>query len=229
MKTALVTGAAGNMGRAVVEKFISGGYFVAGTVIPQDHSVLDFPREKFKKVSLDILDAAAAEKLVEDLANEKGSIDAAILTVGGFAMGSIQDTSSGDILEQYQLNFETTYNVARPVFNQMMKQGKGRIFIIGSKGGLAAIYGKGMVAYSLAKSLIFRLAELMNEESKGKDVVTSVVVPSTIDTPQNRHAMPDANFENWVPPGSIADVIYWHCSGEAAALREPVLKVYNKA
>src|SRR6185312_4722371 len=110
------------------------------------------------------------------------NIDAAILTVGGFAMGSIAETKTSDILNQYKLNFETAYNVARPVFLQMMKQGNGRIFIIGSKPGLNAKNGKGMIAYSLAKSLIFHLAELMNDEAKGKDVVTSVVIPSTINT-----------------------------------------------
>src|SRR5258706_7703257 len=112
---------------------------------------------------------------------------------------------------------------------QMMKQSNGRIFIIGSRPGLDAKSGKGMVAYGLAKSLIFRLAELMNDEAKGHNVVTSVVVPSTIDTPQNRKSMPDAKFDNWVKPEAIADVIYWYCTDEASVLREPVIKVYNNA
>ena len=86
-----------------------------------------------------------------------------------------------------------------------------------------------MVAYSLAKSLIFRLAELMNDEAKGKNIVTSVVVPSTIDTPQNRKAMPDADFSNWVKPEAIADAIYFYCTDEAAVLREPLIKVYNNS
>ena len=64
-----------------------------------------------------------------------------------------------------------------------------------------------MVAYGLAKSLIIRLAELMNLEAKGKNVVTSVVVPSTIDTPQNRKAMPDADFNKWVKPEDIKEEI----------------------
>ena len=86
-----------------------------------------------------------------------------------------------------------------------------------------------MVAYGLAKSLIFRLAELMNDEAKGTDVVTSVVVPSTIDTPQNRKSMPDAKFDSWVKPEAIAEIIYFHCSSEGSALREPVIKIYNNA
>ena len=86
-----------------------------------------------------------------------------------------------------------------------------------------------MVAYGLAKSLIFRLAELMNDEAKGTNVVTSVVVPSTIDTPQNRKSMPDTDPGKWVTPEAIADVIYFYCSDQSAVLREPVIKVYNNA
>jgi hypothetical protein len=56
-----------------------------------------------------------------------------------------------------------------------------------------------------------------------------VVVPSTIDTPQNRKAMPDAKFENWVKPEAIADVIYFHCTDQAAAMREPQIKIYGNA
>ena len=88
---------------------------------------------------------------------------------------------------------------------------------------------KGTLAYGLAKSLIFRLAELMNEEAKGHDVVTSVIVPSTIDTPANRASMPDADFSKWVTPEAIADVIYFYCSDAGAALREPVIKVYGNS
>jgi len=111
----------------------------------------------------------------------------------------------------------------------MIKQNNGRIFIIGSKPGLSATNSKGMVAYGLAKSLIFRLAELMNDEAKGTNVVTSVVVPSTIDTPQNRQAMPKSDPGKWVKPEAIADVIYFYCTDAASVLREPVIKVYNNA
>ena len=229
MKTAIITGASGNMGQAVVRKFIDGGYFVAGAVPPGDNTSLNFPEDKFEKIVVALADEDASQKFVNAVISNHNIIDAAILTVGGFAMGSIADTTISDIEKQYRLNFETAYNVARPVFLQMIKQDTGRIFMIGSKPGLSARNGKGVIAYSLAKSLIFRLAELMNNEAKGKNVVTSVVVPSTIDTEPNRKSMPDANFENWVKAESIADVIYWHCTEEASVLREPIIKVYNKA
>ncbi len=132
-----------------------------------------------------------------------------------------------DIAKQYKLNFETAYNMARPVFIQMMQQGSGRIFLIGSRPGLDMKNSSGMVGYGLAKSLIFRLAELMNEEAKGTNVVTSVVVPSTIDTPQNRKSMPQCDFTKWVTPDTIADIIYFHCTNAATALRETIIKIYG--
>ena len=229
MKTAIVTGASGNMGHAVVKKFIDQGFKVIGTVIPNDPVAMDFPADKFEKIVVDLMNEGAAQQFIDTILSTHKTIDAAVLTVGGFATGKITETKTSDILKQYKLNFETAYNVARPIFTQMLKQNSGRIFLIGSKPGLDHRNGKGMVAYGLAKSLIFRLAELMNDESKGTDIVTSVIVPSTIDTPQNRQSMPDAKFDNWVKPEAIADIIYFHCSPEASALREPVIKIYNNA
>jgi NAD(P)-dependent dehydrogenase (short-subunit alcohol dehydrogenase family) len=99
--------------------------------------------------------------------------------------------------------------------------------MIGSRPGLDMKNSKGMLAYGLSKSLIFRLAELMNDEAKGQNVVTSVIVPSTIDTSQNRQAMPDADFTKWVKPEQIARVISFYCSDAATILREPIIKVYG--
>lgn len=229
MKTAIVTGATGNMGKAVAEKFLQEGYAVIGTVNKQEPAETNTTASRYETIAVDLMNEAEAATFVSNTIEKYKSIEAAILTVGGFAMGTIASTSTADILHQYKLNFETAYHVARPVFLQMMKQKSGRIFLIGSKPGISAANSKGVVAYSLGKSLIFRLAELMNEEAKGTNVVTTVVVPSTIDTPQNRKAMPDAPFENWVKPEAIANVIYYYCTVEADVLREPVIKVYNNA
>jgi len=229
MKTAIVTGVSGNLGQAVARKFLSEDWQVTGTVIPNDPVKLEISDTKFDTTTADLMNEEAAEKFIKDTITKNGSIDAAVLTVGGFAMGTIADTRSSDIIKQYKLNFETAYNIARPVFLQMMQQGSGRIFLIGSKPGSSMSNSKGMVAYGLAKSLVFRLAELMNGEARGKNIVTSVIVPSTIDTPQNRQSMPDADFTKWVRPESIADVIYHYCTDEASIIREPVIKVYNNA
>lgn len=229
MKLAIVTGASGNLGQAVVKKFLAEGYKVIGTVIPNDPVPLEINDNNFEKKIVDLGNEEDAQKFISTVITENKKIDAAVLTVGGFAMGKIADTKSSDILKQYKLNFETAYNTARPVFIQMKKQNSGHIFMIGSKPGLSAVNGKGMVAYGLAKSLIFRLAELMNDEARGSNVVTSVIVPSTIDTPQNRESMPDAKFDNWVKPEAIADIIYFYDSDSASVIREPVIKVYNNS
>lgn len=228
-KIAIVTGASGNLGQAVVKKFIAEGYYVIGTVIPNDPAKLDYPPNSFEKVVVDLLNETDSEKFIEAVISSHRRIDVAILTVGGFATGKIVETKTSDIHTQYKLNFETAYNIARPSFVQMMNQSNGRIFIVGSRPGLDAKSGKGMVAYGLAKSLVFRLADLLNEEAKGQNIVTTVVVPSTIDTEANRNAIPNGDFNSWVKPEQIANTIYYYCSDSASALREPVIKIYNNA
>ena len=229
MKTIIVTGASGNMGQAVVKKFLSEGYKVIGTAVPNDPVPLDIADANFEKVVVDLMNEDDSGKFINTIIEKYKTIDVVVSTVGGFAMGSVEKTKSSDIYKQYKLNFETAYHVARPAFLQMLQQGSGRIFLVGSRPGLHPKHGKGMIAYSLGKSLIFQLAGLMNDEAKGKNVVTSVLVPSTIDTPQNRKSMPDANPDNWVKAEAIADTIYFYCTENAAALREPVIKLYNNA
>jgi NAD(P)-dependent dehydrogenase (short-subunit alcohol dehydrogenase family) len=229
MKTAIITGASGNLGQTVVKKFLNENYYVAGTIVPNDPVITDIKNKNFETFIVDLMNEDASQKFVESVAASQNTIDAAVLTVGGFAMGKIADTKTSDIAKQIKLNFETAYNVARPVFTQMMKQGSGRIFLIGSRPGSDMHNSKGMVAYGMAKSLIFRLAELLNDEAKGQNVVTCVIVPSTIDTPQNRKSTPDADFTNWVKPTAIADIIYDYCTSGTSVIREPIIKVYNNA
>ena len=227
-KTAIITGVAGNLGKAVTKKFIDEGYYIVGTILNKSVAA-NFQNSSFEEVMLDLLNEEKCQKFVDDVVEKRGGINVAVLTAGGFAMGNIDSTRAGDIYKQYQLNFETAYNIARPIFIQMMKQNSGRIFLIGSRAGLDISNAKGMVAYSFSKSLIFRLAEIMNAESKGKDVVTSVIVPSTIDTPQNRKFMSEADFSSWVTPAQIADTIFFYSSDEATSVREPLIKIYNKS
>lgn len=229
MKTAIVTGASGNMGQAVVRKFLNEGYHVIGTVVNNDPVSLDISDEKFEQVVVDLMSEEDSERFIQSVIEKYKSINVLVLTVGGFAMGSIATTKTSDVYKQYRLNFETAYNVVQPAFIQMIEQNSGRIFLVGSKPGLHAKDSKGMIAYGLGKSLIFRLAELMNEEAKGTNVVTSVLVPGTIDTQPNRKSMPDADFSKWVKPEAIADATWFYCTEEAVVIREPLVKLYNNA
>ena len=229
MQSIIVTGASGNLGQAIVKKFLDEGYKVIGTVIANDPVPLNISNENFEKIVVDLGNENEAEEFVKKMISKYGTIDAAVLTVGGFAMGSIKETTINDIKKQFKLNFETAYNAARPLFIQMMQQKSGKIFLIGARTGIDMKNSKGMVAYGISKSLIFRLAELMNEEAKGTDVVTAVVAPSTIDTPQNRQSMPSADPEKWVKPEAIAGIIYFYCKPGSLVIREPIIKVYHNA
>ena len=226
-KTILVTGAYGNLGRAVVKAALLAGYQVFGTAAPGEMIPEGFPSGDVDMRTVDLLDEAATSALIRDLVS-RGGIEAAVFTVGGFAMGDIASTTSADLLEQYRLNVETLYHAARPVFLDMKNKGRGRLFLIGARPATDMRMARGMTAYGLSKSLVFRLAELMNAEAAGTDVVTSVVVPSTLDTPRNRAAMPDADPSAWVKPEDIASVILFHCSPAAGSLRETVIKMYGR-
>lgn len=226
MKTAIITGASGNLGQAVVKKFVKEGYKAIGTVTSTDTTPPEIPAAQFEKIVVDLLNEEDSQKTIDAVVSKNERIDVAVLTVGGFAMGHIAETTTNDLMQQYRLNFETAYNIARPIFLQMLKQNGGHLFLVGSRPGLDARNSKGMVAYGLAKSLVFRLAELMNEEGKASNVITSVIVPGTIDTPQNRKAMPGADFNQWVKAETIANTIYYYCSDDARSIREPVIKLY---
>jgi NAD(P)-dependent dehydrogenase (short-subunit alcohol dehydrogenase family) len=224
-----VTGSTGNLGRAVCRRFRDEGFPVLGTLFPGEAPPQGAGSSGIEYHTVDLSDAAATSAAVAEIAGRAGGIDTAVLTAGGFAMGDIRQTSLEDIHSQLKLNFDTAYNAARPVFLHMLEKGMGRIFLVGSRPGMDMRDGKGMTAYSLSKSLVFRLAELMNREAAGTGVVVCVLVPSTIDTPQNRASMPDADPGRWVSPEAIAETILYYSSPAAVHLREPVLKVYNKA
>jgi NAD(P)-dependent dehydrogenase (short-subunit alcohol dehydrogenase family) len=229
MRTVLISGSTGNLGLAVVKRFLGAGDRVFGTIMPGEQIPQALNQPAFTAVTVNLNDETATESMVNEIISIHGHINVAVLTAGGFAMGDIASTRSSDLLKQFRLNIETAYHLARPVFLNMMTKGSGRIFMVGSKPGLDMRNSKGMVAYGMSKSLVFRLAELMNQEAKGKDIVTSVIVPATIDTPQNQKSMPDADFTNWVKPEAIAELIHFHCSEGASVIREPIIKVYGGA
>jgi len=226
-KTIIITGASGNLGKATVEKLVTQGYNIIVTVAPntklgfyEDHPQVDIQY-------VDLMDEPGVEGMINLALKKYGSIHAALLLVGGYAGGSIKDTVGSAINKMIGLNFETAYNVARPVFNHMITENNGRIIFIGARPALKAVDGKNNLAYGLSKSLLFKLAEYLNAEAKDKNVVCSIIVPSTMDTPANRKHIPDADFSKWVKPDDVADLMAYIISEKGAALREPVLKMYG--
>lgn len=225
-KNMLITGASGNLGRAATEKFLSDGYHVIATVSPGKKLGYEVTGN-LTTYAADLSNEKSVEEITKDIIQKYQTIDVAVLTVGGFALGSIQTTDGVALQKMISLNFNTAYFVARMVFGQMLSQSFGRIILMGARPALVAEEGKNAVAYALSKSLVFKLAELLNAEGKEKNVVTSVIVPGVIDTPLNRASNPTVNFSNWVTPEEIADALAYLVSDEGRSLREPILKMYS--
>lgn len=228
-KTVIITGADGNLGVATVKKFLDEGYKVIAVSLSGDHLGFAASHENFELRQVDLTDEKATETFMEELISLEGKIDGALFLAGGFAMGDITATNGEALRKMISLNFETAYFMARPLFGHMLQKGYGRLVFIGARPALKPEQGKGALAYSLSKSLLFQLAELLNAEAKGKNVVASVVVPSTIDTAINRKSMPDADFTGWVKAEQIAGILELICSEKGDAIREPVYKLYNNS
>jgi NAD(P)-dependent dehydrogenase (short-subunit alcohol dehydrogenase family) len=228
-KTIIITGANGHLGAATVKKFLDEGY----KVLAIDHSGSDLgfasSHANFELTALDLSDEKAVDAYVKESIGKYGRIDGVLLLVGGFAMGDIATTDGAAMKKMYSLNFETAYFLARPLFGHMLQNGYGRLIFIGARPALKPEQGKSAAAYSLTKGMLFQLAEIFNASAKGKNVVASVVAPSTIDTELNRKSMPDADPANWVKAEQIADLLEFICSEKGDALREPVYKVYTNA
>jgi NAD(P)-dependent dehydrogenase (short-subunit alcohol dehydrogenase family) len=229
MKTVIITGANGNLGTATVKKFLDEGYSVIAVDAKDDH--LEFAKENknFERHAVDLTNETETENFVKSVIASRGKIDAALMLVGGFAMGNVSATAGADIQKQFSLNFETAYFLARPLLQHMQQNEYGRLVFIGARPAINSAQGKDLIAYALSKSLLFKLADFINEENKGKNIVASVVAPSTIDTAINRKSMPDVNPENWVKPEQLADVLEFICSEKGMPLREPLYKVYNNS
>ena len=229
MKTVIITGAAGNLGKACVEKFLAEGYKVIATVTPGKDLGYKMagPVETY---DADLSDEKAVDQVVSKIIAKHQTIDAALLLVGGYASGGINETDGSTMKKMLTLNFDTTYFVARPVFQQMLKQPSGgRIILVGARPALKPKDGIKSFAYALSKSLIFKLAEFLNAAGSEKNVNACVIVPSTIDTPPNRQAMPNADFTAWVRAEDIAATMAHVCSEESKAWRETVVKIYNRS
>jgi NAD(P)-dependent dehydrogenase (short-subunit alcohol dehydrogenase family) len=229
MKTVIITGANGNLGSAVTKEFLDKDYRVVATV-SNEKARSDLKEDpNLDVVVVNLTSEKETAIFVEKTIQKYRVIDAALLLVGGFAMGGLAETSGEDLRNQIALNFETAYYVTRPLFEHLLKNKNGTIVFIGARPALNPSQGKGLIAYSLSKSLLFKLAELLNETAKGVNVSVAVVVPSTLDTPLNRKSMPDVNPDIWVEPSEIAETLEFLVSDKSRSLRETVLKIYNNA
>ncbi|GAA5032209.1 3-ketoacyl-ACP reductase [Marivirga lumbricoides] len=217
----LVSGANGNLGSAVVEHLTNQGKNIWALYGKEEATKNDNP--SIKKHVVDLMEAEAAESTVKNMKEEMQIIHAAVLTVGGFAMGDISNTSTKDIHHQISLNFDTAYHLVQPLLRNMEKGGT--IFLIGAKPALNTDELKGKLAYGLSKKMVFTLAEVINADTEKHGISCSVIVPDIIDTPPNRESMPKMDFTKWVKPKEIAETINFYLDN--SYLRQNIIKAYG--
>jgi NAD(P)-dependent dehydrogenase (short-subunit alcohol dehydrogenase family) len=229
MKTIIITGANGNLGAATVKKFLDTGYRVIAVDHSGSHLAFADANDRFELHAVNLVDESASAAFIQEMIAKHKKIDAALLLVGGFAMGDIASTGKTELDNMFSLNFGTAYYSARPLLEHMLQNNNGRLVFVGARPALQPHDGKNLLAYALSKSLLFKLADFINAAAKGKNVTASVIVPSTIDTEINRQSMPKADFAQWVQPAQIADTLEFICSDKGLPLRESVYKLYNNA
>lgn len=225
----IITGAAGNLGKSVVQLLHDDGRQIYATLGPNDPPDAFAGMERVETEAVNLLDEAETRAYVERITQKDPGVRAGLLLVGGFAMGDIKQTDKAALEKQFQINFETAYLAARPLYEHFEKRGGGQFLLIGTRPALNAAEGKNLMAYALSKSLIFKLSDFINASGKNAGIVSTVVVPGTIDTPVNREAMPDADFSKWVTPQAIAETIQFVLSKPGQSLRNSTIKVYNES
>lgn len=230
-KVVMVTGAAGNLGAAVVSAYREAGARLILVDYKEDRLQRTFPgmadsREHFLAGGTDLTRAESVIEMAGKAVDRLGQIDVLVHTVGGFTMGDrVHELDADTWRGMLELNALTFLNISRAVVPHMLERGAGKIVSIGARPSLG---GKPrMGAYSVAKSAVLRLTESMSAELKGEGINVNCVLPGTIDTPDNREAMPDANYSKWVQPESLADAILFLTSRAARDIHGVALPVYG--
>ena len=212
-KNVLVTGAAGALGSVVARRFHAAGATVTGVDVVEH----DAP---WKTVAADLIDPAGAAAAVA----AAGAVDILANIAGGFTMGEDVAETSDDTWDfMLNLNARTVLNMCRAAAPGMAARGGGKIVNIGARGALRGTAKMG--AYIASKSVVIRLTETLADELKHQAVNVNCILPSIIDTPPNRGAMPDANFAEWVPPEHIAGVVLFLASAAADSIHGAAIPV----
>jgi len=231
-KVTIITGAVGNLGTATARCFQQSG---AKTVLV-DRSP-DRVREAFKHIAnskdhlltggVDLTSVESIGKLVEQTLARFGRVDALVNTVGGYRGGKpVHEADVADWDFLFNVNVRTTLLCCRAMIPQMVKQQSGKIINVASRDGLSG--SAGYAAYSASKSAVLRLTESLAAEQKVSNINVNCIMPGTIDTPQNRAAVPNGDFSRWVEPAAIAEVILFLASDASRAVNGAALPVFGK-
>jgi NAD(P)-dependent dehydrogenase (short-subunit alcohol dehydrogenase family) len=174
---------------------------------------------------VDLSDAAQAKTAIDAVASHFGQLDALVNIAGGFAFEAVAD-GDGSVWQRMQKqNVLTALNASRAAIPHLARSSSGRIVNVGAMGALHA--GAGMGPYAASKAGVHRLTEALATEWKGK-ITVNAVLPSTIDTAANRASMPKAEFDKWVTPQELAEVILFLASDAASGITGALIPVAGR-
>jgi NAD(P)-dependent dehydrogenase (short-subunit alcohol dehydrogenase family) len=217
----LITGANGGLGTAVCQEFLASGAKVIGVARGWKAPA------SFATISADVSTAEGCESMVKQ-ALEHGPLDALVHLVGGFAGGSpVAETSDETWDKMMNVNLRTAFCCIRATLKPMRAAGRGRIVAVGSRTAVEPL--PNFAAYAVSKTALVALVKNVAAEGEQFGVTANVVLPSVIDTPVNRAAMPKADFSRWVKPESIAKLLVFLVSDAAADTSGAVIPIYGRA
>ena len=224
--TVLVTGAAGNLGRALAAAFSARGANLVLAGRKREELVASFGAEDEHRLfaTVDLLDQSSVDTAVALSRERFRRIDVLCNIAGGFRMGEpVHEISDKNWDFMLDVNARTLLHAARAVVPQMIEGGGGKIVNVGA---FSAQKGAAqMGAYIAAKSAVIRLTEAMAAELREKNINVNCVLPTTIDTPENRASMPKADPTRWVAPADLANVIVFLASHDARAIHGAAIPV----
>lgn len=222
-KTVIITGAGGNLGKTAVHKYHALGANVVA--IYRGQKPTDTQNDILYLENCDLTSAEVTDDIMK-LASAHFPTPSILLNVaGGFMWKKVKDTSYGDIDRLFQLNFQTMFNMTKSMLDGMDQTKKGRIINIGAIGAINA--GAGMASYAISKSAVMRFTEALSAETP--DMITvNAIMPSVIDTPQNRADMPKADFTKWETTEEIVDKMIYLSSDEASHINGELIPVKDR-
>ncbi len=230
-KVVLITGGTGALGSAVATAFLQAGAKVVVTYRSEREfdalkASANAP-EALTGIKTNVLDEASIKAMAQQVARF-GRLEVLVNLVGGYLGGvPVAEMSLEQWNQMIDLNLKSAFLCCKHVLPMMMQQNAGSIINIGSKGGLQG--GEGMSAYAAAKAGLINFTRSLAAEGKRYNITANAVIPGIIDTPANRQAMPQANFDEWVKPEALAQIILFLSSDEAQAISGATIPVFGKS
>jgi NAD(P)-dependent dehydrogenase (short-subunit alcohol dehydrogenase family) len=229
----VLTGGTGGLGQEVARRLGRRGFRLALTyLIPDEANKIEgnlgLREEDLVMQRCDCTDPEATADLMASVAERLGPINVLGCFVGGWAGGrDVIDTDDVRFERMIDLNLRTAFNSARAALPYMREAEWGRIVMIGSRAAIEPPAGQAM--YNVSKAGVIALARSIAQEVGDDEITSNVVVPSVIDTPAFREAVPYAEYVDWPTPDEIAAVIDFIASPESAVINGAMIPVYGGA